>query len=345
MKTRRLSVILPIVLLLSSATLWASGAEEELEPGLYAEITTNRGVMVFLLDYERTPLTVSNFCGLAEGLLPNSAVPADVPFFDGMEFYREAEDYAVFSGDPENSGTGGPGYTIPRETGAFISAGAPGVLVMDGFVTESAGSRFFITQEGDAFLDTKYTPFGRIVRGERVVKKIRRGDLIESIDIVRIGPAANSLKFDEKTIAELEAAAREAEIEALRAQDPRLADAVTELGENRGKTPTGIYYTVLKEGDGNKPRPGSRVSMHYTGYLLDGTMFDSSRNRGVTFDFTIGVDGVIPGWIESVMDMRPGEIRRVVIPPSLAYGEQGYGPIEPNSWLVFEMELVGVLNE
>jgi peptidylprolyl isomerase len=99
----------------------------------------------------------------------------------------------------------------------------------------------------------------------------------------------------------------------------------------------------MPPGDGNSPNAGDRVSMHYTGTLLDGTVFDSSRPRGVTFDFVLGTDPVIPGWIEMVMNMKPGEVRKVVIPPYLAYGDQGYGPIEPNSWLIFEMELVSFI--
>ena len=83
--------------------------------------------------------------------------------------------------------------------------------------------------------------------------------------------------------------------------------------------------------------------MHYTGMLVNGTVFDSSRPRGQTFDFVLGLEGIIPGWVEMAMDMKPGEVRRAIIPPNMAYGEQGYGPIEPDSWLIFEMELVSFI--
>ena len=338
------SILIAMVLITLPIALWASGSDEELESGLYAEMTTNRGTMVFRLDYTRTPLTVTNFCGLAEGTIPN-AVRGSNPFYDGLSFYREAPGYAIFSGDPTGEGSGGPGYTIPRESGALISAGAPGVLVMDGFVTESSGSRFFITLEGDAFLDGKYTPFGRIVAGERVLRKLRKGDVIESVAILRVGPEANRFKFDAPAFEALQKAARAAELEELRKANPTLAQAVVDLGNERRKTSSGIFYRVDTAGSGDKPRGGSRVSMHYTGTLLDGTVFDSSRPRGQTFDFTLGQDGVIPGWIEMVMDMKTGETRTAIIPPSLAYGQQGYGPIKPDSWLIFEMELVSFTEE
>jgi peptidylprolyl isomerase len=332
--------IVIVFLLILPGILWASGSNDELGPGLYAEFSTNRGKMIFRLDPDRTPLTVTNFCGLAEGSLPNDVKAPGEPFFDGLEFYREAAGYALFSGDPVGDGAGGPGYTFPRETGALISTGAPGILVMDGFSTESAGSRFFILLEGDAFLDSKYTAFGRIVSGSRTLERLHRGDRIDSVKIIRVGGEARRLRFTPKTYAEYLEKAKLAELENLRIINPDLADAVLALGDDRQKTPTGIYYEVLTTGEGGKPGPGAQVSMHYTGTLLDGTVFDSSKDRGQTFNFVLGKDGVIPGWIEMVMDMQPGEVRKVVIPPYLAYGDQGYGPIEPNSWLVFEMELV-----
>ncbi len=299
--------------------------------------------MIFRLDYDRTPLTVTNFCGLAQGTLPNDVLDEGQPYFDGLEFYREAPGYAIFSGDHEGSGSGGPGYTITREAGALISAGAPGVLVMDGFVTESAGSRFFITKEGDAFLDTKYTGFGRLVFGDRVLKKLGKGDIIESVKIIQVGAQASRLRFNEKTFEELSAQAQASEIEALYIADTALAEAVNALGPERQKTSTGVYYEVVTPGTGGSPVSGDRVSMHYTGKLLDGTVFDSTLSRGTTFDFTLGVDGIIPGWIEMIMNMEVGEVRNVVVPPSLAYGSQGYGPIEPDSWLIFEMTLVSFI--
>jgi len=322
------------------ATLWSLGGSEELAPGLYARITTNRGVMVAILDYEHTPLTTTNFSGLAEGSLPNSYRSLGEPYYDGLTFYRASSGYVVFSGDPTNSGEGGPGYTLPRELGAIYSAKNPGTLMMDGFSTETAGSRFLITQVGDAFLDSRYTAFGQLIDGRRTLKKLQDGDIIESIRIVRVGDKAEELRFDKETFDRQYQKARELEIENLVSSNPDLADVLASLGDHRVKTPTGIYYSVLQTGEGDSPSAGSKVSMRYTGTLLDGTVFDISQDSEQTFDFVLGRDGIISGWVEMVMGMKSGEVRKVLIPPGLAYGEGGYGPIEPNSWLVFEMELV-----
>lgn len=326
------------ILLLIPAILWASGSTEELPPGLYAEISTNRGKMVFMLTLDETPLTVTNFCGLAAGSISNKAFDPGIPYFDGLSFYREAANYAVFSGDPLEDGTGGPGYTIPREKQTQIDASLPGILVMDGYVTESAGSRFFITQQGDSFLDTKYTAFGKLISGRGTLMRTRKGDRIKSIRILKID--LPDIKFDDARFTELYDAVREAEIESIRENNPNLAKAIIDLGDERKKTPTGIYFSVKAEGSGGKPSAGSKVSVHYTGTLVDGTVFDSTHVRDQPFVFTLGQDGVIPGWIEMITDMNPGEIRQVVIPPYLAYGERGYGPIEPDNWLLFEMELL-----
>lgn len=107
---------------------------------------------------------------------------------------------------------------------------------------------------------------------------------------------------------------------------------------------SGLYVQDLAPGDGAEATPGNRVSVHYTGWLPDGTQFDTSRDMGQPFQFTLGAGQVIPGWDEGVAGMREGGIRRLVIPPELAYGSQGAGGvIPPNTPLVFEVELLEVI--
>ena len=334
-------LIFGLALLLITRAAWPSGESDERAPGLYAEITTSRGLMMFELDYRETPLTTANFAGLASGLLENDAVPRGTPYYDGTIVYRETPRYAVFLGDPMGDGTGGPGYTLPSESGGRFSAAEAGTLMMDGLSGESSGSRFFITLAGDPFLDSKYTGFGRIVSGESVLRRLRLNDTVESIRILRIGAEAEALTVNPEILARMIASARRGEIAALRAVDSGLGDAVEALGKGREKTPTGIYFSTLEEGEGETPRAGDRVSMHYTGMFVDGTVFDSSRTQGQTFDFVLGKDSIIPGWIEMVIGMNTGEVRQVIIPPGMAYGKQGFGPIGPDTWLIFDMELVG----
>jgi FKBP-type peptidyl-prolyl cis-trans isomerase FkpA len=107
-------------------------------------------------------------------------------------------------------------------------------------------------------------------------------------------------------------------------------------------TPTDLVIEELTPGTGAAAQLGDTVSVHYTGWLTDGTQFDSSYDRGQPFTFTLGTGGVIQGWDQGVPGMQPGGKRRLTIPPDLAYGAGGRGVIPPNATLIFEVELVEI---
>ena len=331
--------LLPGLLVLFCLPLQANGeSEEELEDGLYARINTNRGIIQVSLDYENTELAVANFVGLAEGQIPNSFRPTGVGYFDGLEFYNVARRYAVFSGDPDGNGQGGPGYTLPRSgSKKDMEAGA---LLMAGLPSESSGSRFFITLQPDSFLSGKFMHFGQVVSGMKVLGKIDRGDRIKSVSILRLGADAERFIVTAEYFQALYEQERIKEVESFRKVDQNLYELILGLGDKRQKTLSGIYYLIEREGKGAQPVMGSRVSLSYTGTLVDGTVFDSSVKRGEIFEFVFGEHAIIPGWTEMVGDMRVGEKRRAIIPPAMAYGEREFGPVQSNSWLVFDIEFL-----
>lgn len=129
-----------------------------------------------------------------------------------------------------------------------------------------------------------------------------------------------------------------------------LAEGEAFLAENGKRaevktTSTGLQYEVLKEGDGAMPSASDQVEVHYTGKLLDGTVFDSSVDRGIPATF--GVTQVIPGWVEALQMMKAGSKWRLFIPSNLAYGPNGApgSPIGPNSTLIFDVELLKVIGK
>ena len=108
-------------------------------------------------------------------------------------------------------------------------------------------------------------------------------------------------------------------------------------------TASGLVYEDIKEGEGDVAVAGKHVYVHYTGWLTDGTKFDSSKDRNDPFDFPLGAGRVIRGWDEGVQGMKIGGVRKLTIPAQLGYGARGAGGvIPPNATLVFEVELLGV---
>lgn len=143
----------------------------------------------------------------------------------------------------------------------------------------------------------------------------------------------------------------EAELAAMNTPTPTTGDAaadaeVVAAETNAGNTVTtasGLQYTEVRAGSGPKPQPGEVVAVHYTGRLADGTVFDSSRERGEPIRFPIGVGYVIPGWDEGIAMMNQGGQATLVVPPELGYGADGFGDVIPaNATLTFDVELLEI---
>lgn len=174
---------------------------ENTTDGLYAIITTSKGVIKIKLEYEKAPMTVANFVGLAEGTVKNTAKPEGTPYYDGFVFHRVIADFMVQGGDPTGSGMGGPGYAFADEIHPDLKHSKPGVLSMANSGPASNGSQFFITHKETGWLDGRHTVFGYVTEGQNVVDAIQQGDKMITVKIDRIGSDAK--KWDSgKVLAE-----------------------------------------------------------------------------------------------------------------------------------------------
>jgi len=312
--------------------------------GIFATIATNKGNITVELFYKKTPVTVANFIALAEGKNPFVTVEKlkGKPFFDGLKFHRVISDFMIQGGDPYGNGSGSPGYSFKDEftDSKFDKAG---VLAMANSGPATNGSQFFITHKDTPWLNGKHTIYGQVTQGMSVVNAIAQDDVITKITITRKGEAAK--KFDAVKIFSdyYNNKGAEEKLKAEKEEKERAAANAVALKQFAdGKTTaSGLKYIVLKEGTGAVPTMESNVKVHYTATFVNGTVFDSSIQRGEPIDFNL--NQVIPGWTEAVQLMKEGSKYKFYIPYTLAYGDRGYpGAIPPKSDLIFEIELIKI---
>lgn len=309
-----------------------------MKDGIYAKFNTNKGEIVVRLTHDKTPGTVGNFVALAEGTMDNTAKAEGEPFYDGLQFHRVIPDFMIQGGCPQGKGTGDAGYKFDDEFHSDLKHDVPGVLSMANSGPGSNGSQFFITHVPTPWLDNKHTVFGHVEAGQEVVDIIAQGDIIESLEIVRVGEEAKNwdalqafMDFNSSGEARLasEKAKQEAELD--------------KVAAGFDTTASGLRYKMIQKGNGAKAEKGKKVSVHYEGSLLTGQVFDSSYKRNSPIDFQLGIGQVIPGWDEGISLLQVGDKARFVIPSELAYGSAGAGGvIPPNATLIFDVELMKV---
>lgn len=306
--------------------------------GLYAKFITSRGEILLNLEFKKTPGTVGNFVALAQGNLENSVKKQGDPYYNGLKFHRVIPDFMVQGGCPLGTGTGNPGYQFDDEIHLDLKHDVPGILSMANAGPGTNGSQFFITHIPTPWLDGKHTVFGNVIEGQSIVDVIIQGDVLETVEIIAVGSAAEAFQAVE-SFRSFEGS-RESRI-----QEEKLAieAELDKLATGFEKTESGLRYQIIQKGSGVKAIKGATVSVHYKGQLTDGTVFDSSYKRKEPIEFVLGMGQVIAGWDEGISLLEVGDRARFVIPSDLGYGNRGAGgAIPPNSNLIFDVELVDV---
>lgn len=309
-----------------------------MQEGIYAKFNTTKGEILVKLTHDKTPGTVGNFVALAEGKQENKIKGQGEPYYDGLKFHRVIPDFMIQGGCPQGTGTGDAGYKFDDEFHPDLKHSEPGVLSMANAGPGTNGSQFFITHVPTPWLDNKHTVFGHVASGQEVVDAIAQGDVIETLEIVRVGEEAEN--WDAVEAFKKFKSSREERIAEEKARQAAELDKVSAGFES---TDSGLRYKIIQKGSGAKAEKGNKVSVHYEGSLLSGQVFDSSYKRNQPIDFQLGVGQVIPGWDEGIGLLQVGDKARFVIPSELAYGSAGAGGvIPPNAPLLFDVELMGV---
>lgn len=340
----------------------------DLVDGMYANMETNKGAILLKLEFEKTPITVANFVSLAEGT--NKQVVDSLkgkPFYNGLTFHRVIKDFMIQGGDPLGTGKGNPGYKFKDEFpkdeqgNLLLKHDKPGTLSMANSGPATNGSQFFITHKETPWLDGKYTVFGNVIKGQSVVDSIAKNDVIEKVEIIKIGKAAK--KFKAAKMFSIYMKAQELKEQKIKLVADKTLKKFNENSAKATELPSGLKIYITKTKNGRFPVKGTKVKVNYAGYFSDGRLFDTSmkdvaiannvydeirdnKNGYVPFETQYSSEAqLIPGFREGLQQMRVGDKAMLFIPSHLAYGSEGAGDvIPPNTDLVFEIELVKVVS-
>jgi carboxypeptidase Q len=331
--------------------------------GIYADFSTNKGRISVLLDYKKTPMTVANFIGLAEGSISNATYPPGVPFYSGSKWHRVVKGHVIQGGSPakskapEKEEAGATGYVVPNEI-SDLSHNKPGMMGMANSGPHTNTCQYYITLADRSYLDGNYTLFGEVVEGMDVVNKIVQGDTTYSISIIRAGEDAEKFVVNDETfnyLVDRQWRKIKSEEAARKTKDEKY---ISENYPGLTTSSSGLRYKVLVAGQGNPPSSGSQMSVSYSGRLLNGITFASTNDAGkpamnpkpVAFNLNADSAGFIKGLKEGLAGMKAGEKRLLIIPPELGFGENGFYAreipgqkrfvISPREILILEVTLI-----
>lgn len=365
-----------------------SAKYKDLNEGLYAEIKTNKGDVLLELYSNDVPLTVANFVSLAEGTNTRTtdSIRGD-HFYDGIRFHRVVNSFIIQGGDPTETGRGTAGYRFGDEftkdkNGALLyKHDDAGILSMANSGPDSNGSQFFITHKPIPHLDGKHSVFGKTIVNSTqlsalknqfkdslqlekaidslrmvVVNSIQQFDTIKTIEIIRIGPKANSFDGGEVFEAELVKYNENQKDKKQQLADAEVAryskylenkkDFLSKMNESDAeKTDSGLRFLMLKSNpSGKKVVDNKPIKSHFDLYTADGTKIQSTRDGSRPFVFQLddAEKPMITGFKEGAAKMREGEKARLFIPYYIGFGEAKYGPFPAKSDLVFEIEILEI---
>lgn len=347
-------IYLILIALLTSTLAFAQKKKSAYAEGLYAEVNTTKGLIVIQLEFEKTPMTVANFVGLAEGTINNEALPPGKPYFDGSRWHRVVPGHVIQCGMPANSTAEGPGYAYPNEIVKDLNHSQAGMVGIANGGPHTNGSQWYITLGDRSYLDGDYTVFGHVIKGLEILPSITQDDAIKTLKIVRVGKAAEAFR---PTTQSFNAMVEEQKNVVLRHEQQRGEEEASFIRERWPNATPYIQMVVLAGGEGPRPKSGDKLMLRYKGQIPGGDSFISTADGKPwygtdpeTFAFVIGTSTINAGFDAGVSRMRVGEKRVLIVPNEQAYGAGGYYPPErkgekrfhvgPYKTIVYEVERV-----
>ena len=284
---------------------------QPLGEGLFAIVDTTKGKIRIELEFEKTPQTVANFVGLAEGTKFYSTDGSDPkdqkgkPFYDGLNFHRVIANFMIQGGCPSGTGSGSPGYRFVDEIDETLKHIGPGILSMANAGPGTNGSQFFITHRATSHLDGKHTVFGKVVDAtdQAVVNAIVKGDKINSVTIIRNGDKAKAFKGGEdhfnqfaeenkKRQAEKQKAEQAKFEEKMKKDEEQVKTLLASLAEKYEaeviSATNGLRYIVTKPGSGDMPEKGDTITVNLVFKLTDGKVIDDTSKNGNPIKMPVG---------------------------------------------------------
>ncbi len=328
--------MLRLFILLSTALISIS-SQAKLTDGLYANLHTNQGDIIVQLEFEKTPLTVINFVGLAEGK-KHSNIQTGKPFYNGLKFHRVIDNFMIQGGDPKGNGTGGPGYQFNDEI-TDLTHDREGILSMANSGPNTNGSQFFITHLATPHLDGKHTVFGHVVKGMSVVNTIKQDDFIRKVKIIRVGKKAQNFKTDEAAFKAENAAYANKEQQKIAAKKAKFLAFATANYPQAKITDQGHFVEINQSGGGDTPNQGDLVKVSLSIDLDDGT---NMRQAGEPLPFAAGSGSIISIIDSSVLTMKVGEKRTLIAPYYQIYGDSKRASLSTEAILIFKLELLSI---
>ncbi len=344
-----------LLLVVVTGKSFTANAQTPTEPGIYVEFTTPKGVIICVLEYQKAPMTVANFVGLAEGnLTVMDTIKYTKPFYNGLKFHRVIKDFMIQGGDPDGTGSGGPKHRFYDEIHPDLKHIGPGIMSMANSGPATNGSQFFITHKETLWLDGKHTVFGHVIVGQDVVNAIAQGDDMTTVKIIRVGKEAKAWDaskafkevYDKIKAVDDEKASAFKKIAAMSEAEYKtyMYNEVKVKSPEAKASASGLVYIIHNPGTDPKPAQGTKLSVHYKGtFRADGKQFDSSYDRNAPMDFVFIDQKMIPGFEEGLGMIGKGGKATFIIPYFQAYGAAGRpGAIPPYSDLVFDVEIVNL---